>query len=187
MATIAKQLTGGTPPMDPYRRRLIAGAGVAGVAGVLSIIPLASVAATPAQLKAALEMITGGATVTPGRVKLEIAPLVESGFTVPCKVSVASTMKGADRVQAIHILKTANAAEGITRLQPAVEALITFAGIGLPIVEGSVQQKHPLLGQQSTDAGKQGFHFMPMHDVRGIGREYRIHVHLGPYGVTDIQ
>jgi sulfur-oxidizing protein SoxY len=108
MATIAKQLTGGTPPMDPYRRRLIAGAGVAGVAGVLSIIPLASVAATPAQLKTALEMITGGATVTPGRVKLEIAPLVESGFTVPCKVSVASTMKGADRVQAIHILNQKN-------------------------------------------------------------------------------
>lgn len=90
------------------RRRLITGAGAAGAAGVLSVIPLSSVNASPAELRTAIAAITGGATITPGRVKLEIAPLVESGFTVPCKVSVESSMTGAQRVNAIHILNEKN-------------------------------------------------------------------------------
>jgi sulfur-oxidizing protein SoxY len=95
-------------PAGLSRRHLIAGAGAAGLAGVLSIVPLSSVTATPAELKTAIETITSGTTVKPGRVKLEIAPLVESGFTVPCKVSVESSMTGAQRVNAIHILNEKN-------------------------------------------------------------------------------
>lgn len=90
---------------DPSRRQLLTTAGAAGLA---TMFPLAPVAASPAQLKTAIETITGGGGVTPGRVKLEIAPLVESGFTVPCKVSVESPMTATDRVKAIHILNEKN-------------------------------------------------------------------------------
>ena len=90
------------------RRELltIAGSLVAGAA--LPAIIVRPAAATPTRLKSAIDTITGGAPVTPGRVKLDIAPLVESGATVPCTVAVDSPMTPADHVKAIHVLNEKN-------------------------------------------------------------------------------
>jgi sulfur-oxidizing protein SoxY len=52
--------------------------------------------------------VIGDAKVTPGRVKLDIPPLVENGNTVPCTVSVESPMTPSDYVKAIHVFNEKN-------------------------------------------------------------------------------
>lgn len=64
--------------------------------------------ATPEEMAAALRAFTGGAPVREGRVRFEIAPLVENGNTVPIVVSVDSPMTAADHVQAIGIFNERN-------------------------------------------------------------------------------
>lgn len=64
--------------------------------------------ATPEEMAAALRAFTGGAPVREGRVRFEIAPLVENGNTVPVVVSVDSPMTAADHVQAIGIFNERN-------------------------------------------------------------------------------
>lgn len=56
----------------------------------------------------ALQKITGGAVLRPGRVKLDIPPLVDNGNAVPLSVSVESPMTEADHVRAIHVLTEKN-------------------------------------------------------------------------------
>ncbi|MBM3566745.1 MAG: sulfur oxidation protein SoxY, partial [Alphaproteobacteria bacterium] len=65
-------------------------------------------AATPEAMRAAIARVTGGKAVTPGRVKLEIAPLIENGNSVQCAVSVQSPMTAADYVKAIHVFNEKN-------------------------------------------------------------------------------
>src|SRR6185503_9770876 len=64
--------------------------------------------ATPAAMQEAIRKVVGGARVTPGRVKLELPPLVENGNTVPLTVSVESAMTAADHVRAIHVFNEKN-------------------------------------------------------------------------------
>jgi len=52
--------------------------------------------------------ITGGATVRPGRVKLEVPPLIDNGNSVPLTVTVESPMTPADHVKAIHVFTERN-------------------------------------------------------------------------------
>jgi sulfur-oxidizing protein SoxY len=80
---------------------------MAGVA-VVSILPLAPARATPATMAAAIKQVTGDATVRPGRVTLDIPPLVENGNTVPLTVTVESPMTEADHVKAIHVFNEKN-------------------------------------------------------------------------------
>jgi len=61
-----------------------------------------------AALEAAVRRITGGKPVRPGRVKLEVPPLIDNGNTVPLSVSVDSPMTSADHVKAIHVLTEKN-------------------------------------------------------------------------------
>lgn len=82
------------------------GAATAGCA--LAIVRVTPLAATPADMRTAIEKITGGAKVSAGRVHLEIPPLVENGNTVPCAVTVDSPMTAADHVRAIHIVTEKN-------------------------------------------------------------------------------
>ncbi len=77
------------------------GAATAGCA--LTIVRVTPLAATPADMRTAIEKITGGATVNAGRVHLEIPPLVENGNTVPCTVTVESPMTAGDHVRACHV------------------------------------------------------------------------------------
>jgi sulfur-oxidizing protein SoxY len=52
--------------------------------------------------------VTGGAQVRPGRVKLEVPPLIDNGNTVPVSVEVESPMTDADHVSAIHLFTEKN-------------------------------------------------------------------------------
>ena len=59
-------------------------------------------------LQEAVRKITGGATVRPGRVKLEVPPLIDNGNSVPVSVTVESPMTPADHVMAIHVFTEKN-------------------------------------------------------------------------------
>ncbi len=59
-------------------------------------------------LPSAIKAFTNGAPVQRGRVKLDIAPLVENGNTVPITVHVASPMSAIDHVLAITVLNEKN-------------------------------------------------------------------------------
>ena len=61
-----------------------------------------------ATLDAAVRAYTGSAAVTEGRVKFEIAPLVENGNTVPVKIQVDSPMTAGDYVRRIALFTEKN-------------------------------------------------------------------------------
>ena len=56
----------------------------------------------------AIRKVTGGALVKPGKVKLDVPPLIDNGNTVPIVVTVDSPMTEADHVKAIHIFTEKN-------------------------------------------------------------------------------
>jgi sulfur-oxidizing protein SoxY len=64
--------------------------------------------ATPASMAAAIRQVVAEASVKPGRVKLELPPLVENGNTVAMAVSVESPMTAKDYVKAIHVFTEKN-------------------------------------------------------------------------------
>jgi sulfur-oxidizing protein SoxY len=87
----------------PQRRDVLAlGAALAGC----TIARRAS--AQTDELAAAVAAFAGGAAVRPGRVKLEVAKLVDNGNVVPLSVSVESPMTPADHVTAIAIFNEKN-------------------------------------------------------------------------------
>lgn len=55
-----------------------------------------------------MRKLVGAATINPGKVKLDIPPLVENGHLVPLSVRVDSPMTAADHVKAIHVLTERN-------------------------------------------------------------------------------
>ena len=63
---------------------------------------------TPESMEAALREFTGGAPVREGRVRFEIAPLVENGNTVPISIGAESPMTAADHVQALAVFNSGN-------------------------------------------------------------------------------
>jgi sulfur-oxidizing protein SoxY len=79
-----------------------------GAVGALFGLTATAVRATPAEAKEAILKLTAGATVRPGRVTLELPPLVENGNSVPLTVSVDSHMTTADHVKAIHVIVEKN-------------------------------------------------------------------------------
>lgn len=84
--------------------RLGAGVGV----GLAASVWLRPAAATPAELDAAIRAYTGGRLPQPGRVKIDIAPLVDNGNAVPMTVSVMSPMSATDRVTHIAVFNESN-------------------------------------------------------------------------------
>ena len=86
---------------------LTAGAAAAGI-GLASVIAVEPARATPAMMQEAIRKVVGPARVNPGRVKLELPPLVENGNTVPLTVSVESPMTAADHVKALHLFNEKN-------------------------------------------------------------------------------
>lgn len=59
-------------------------------------------------LQTTLNKFTGGAALRTGRVKLDIAPIVDNGNTVPITVSVESAMSAADHVTLIAVFNERN-------------------------------------------------------------------------------
>ena len=94
------------------RRAFLAGAGA-----VLVVRPAQ---ATPASIAAAIHQITGDATAKPGKIKLNIPPLVENGNAVAITVSVDSPMTATDHVKSIHVFTEKNPQPNVisTKLGP---------------------------------------------------------------------
>jgi sulfur-oxidizing protein SoxY len=91
------------------RREFLRAAGsVAAGLGLGSTVSATPARATPAEMEEAIRKVVGSATITPGRVKLDLPPLIENGNAVPLTVDVASPMTGADHVRAIHVFTQKN-------------------------------------------------------------------------------
>jgi sulfur-oxidizing protein SoxY len=88
--------------MTPSRRHLLQWL------GATSVVPATQALATPEQGQAALSELLGGQTVRPGRVTLDIPPLVENGNSVVMQVRVDSPMTADDHVRVIHIVAEGN-------------------------------------------------------------------------------
>ena len=61
-----------------------------------------------AALDEAIRKVVGDAQVRPGKVKLDLPPLIDNGNTVPLSVTVESPMTEADHVKAIHVFTEKN-------------------------------------------------------------------------------
>lgn len=61
-----------------------------------------------AALEEAVRKVVGNAPLRPGKVKLDLPPLIENGNSVPLTVSVDSPMTEADHVRAIHVFTEKN-------------------------------------------------------------------------------
>ena len=84
-----------------------AGGAAAGL-GLGSVIAVAPAPATPAEMHEAIRKVVGGARVTPGRVKLDLPPLIENGNAVPLTVTIDSPMTEAEHVRAVHVFTEKN-------------------------------------------------------------------------------
>ena len=93
----------------PSRRKFLALSG--GIAGT-TLLPRAvraQMVRTPLNnMPEVIRKLVGGKTITPGRVKLAVPPLVENGHLVPLSVAVESPMTEADHVRAIHVFTERN-------------------------------------------------------------------------------
>jgi sulfur-oxidizing protein SoxY len=84
------------------RSALIAGA------GALSALIVRPAGASSATMQAAIDEFTGGAKITPGRVTMDIPPLVENGNSVPLTIKVDSPMTEEDFVKTIAVFNERN-------------------------------------------------------------------------------
>ena len=64
--------------------------------------------ASPADVQDAIRKLTGGAQLSPGKVRLEVPALIENGNSVVLSVLVDSPMTAAEHVKAIHVFAPQN-------------------------------------------------------------------------------
>jgi sulfur-oxidizing protein SoxY len=88
----------------PSRREFLIATGI----GLVAVALARPAGATPAAMQDAIRKVVGSAPVTPGKVALDLPPLVENGNTVPLAISVESPMTDADHVRAIHVFTEKN-------------------------------------------------------------------------------
>ena len=74
----------------------------------MCLLPRSPGRASPQASQELIRSIVGDASLQPGRVNLDVPPLVENGNTVPLTVSADSPMTEADHVKAIHIVNEKN-------------------------------------------------------------------------------
>ena len=89
---------------QPTRREIL----MAGGAVAITALPPGPAAATPETMTAAMAEALGNSTPKPGRIKLEISPLAESGNSVPVSIMVESPMTAADHVKTIYLFSPEN-------------------------------------------------------------------------------
>jgi sulfur-oxidizing protein SoxY len=94
---------------DTSRREFlkVAGGAAAGL-GLAAVVTVRPAGATPVEMQEAIRKVLGSARVTPGKVKLELPPLIENGNAVPLTVSVDSPMTEAEHVRAVHVFTEKN-------------------------------------------------------------------------------
>ena len=88
------------PNASATRRMFLAGAG--------ALLVVRPAKATPASMAAAIREVTGQAEAKPGKIKLNIPPLVENGNSVAVTISVDSPMTATDHVKSMHIFTEKN-------------------------------------------------------------------------------
>lgn len=88
----------------PSRRRLLQAA--AGVAAAVLVRP--AMAQADGELAAAVAQFAGGQAVRPGRVKIDVAKLVDNGNVVPLRVTVDSPMTAGEHVTEIAVFNEKN-------------------------------------------------------------------------------
>jgi sulfur-oxidizing protein SoxY len=97
------------PRLSTTRRHFLAGAGsVIGGLGTATLIAVSPALATPETLASAIRNVTGGGALQPGKVKLEIPPLVENGNSVPLTVSVDQPLTPQNFVKTIYVFNEKN-------------------------------------------------------------------------------
>jgi sulfur-oxidizing protein SoxY len=99
-------------PNDPSRRSLLA------AAVSILVLPLSAsmAAATPESMAEAMDEALGkGASIKPGRVKIELPQLAENGNSVPLKIAVESPMTAADHVKMVYIFSERNPVSNVVR------------------------------------------------------------------------
>jgi sulfur-oxidizing protein SoxY len=125
---------------------LLAAAGALAAGPARAQLPPNIAALREAALKEAVRKVTGGARVLPGRVKLDIPPLIDNGNTVPLTVTVESPMTAADHVKAITVfteknpqpfVMTAHLGPRAGRAQVSTRARIADSGTVLAIAQMS--------------------------------------------------
>ena len=96
---------------DMSRRQMISGT------LAISLVPT-DVRAAPGDddVGAAIERITAGAKINPGRVSLEMPPIAENGNFVTLTISVESPMTPADHVKAIHVVAEKNPIADVVKM-----------------------------------------------------------------------
>jgi sulfur-oxidizing protein SoxY len=106
------------PPLEPLmtdgptrRQLLVTGGGL----GLWLWVRPASAASD--DLQTAIQAYTGGVLPKAGRVKLDIAPIVDNGNTVPITVSVDSPMTAADHVTTLAVFNERNPQREVFKCQ----------------------------------------------------------------------
>jgi sulfur-oxidizing protein SoxY len=89
----------------PTRRKFLA---AATGATALTLVRVEPVRATPASMKAAIRTVVGEAPLKPGKVKIDVPPLVENGNAVALAIEVDSPMTPTNYVKAIHVFTELN-------------------------------------------------------------------------------
>jgi len=90
------------------RRDVLRHAGAATLAIAVVRPPIGEAESAPAAMQEAIRKIVGDAKINPGKVKLDVPPLVDNGNVVGCAVTVDSPMTAADHVKAIHSFNEKN-------------------------------------------------------------------------------
>lgn len=97
----------------PKRRQLLLAGGLL----ALAVRPAAAQALLEPELREAIARWCKGAVPQPGRITLDIAPLVENGNAVPVSLRVASPMTEADHVREIVLFNERNPLRDVVRMQ----------------------------------------------------------------------
>lgn len=95
---------------SPSRRRVLLQAG-----GALAALAIRPAHAEREDMAKAIRDFTGGAPVTPGKIRIEVAPLVENGNSVALAVMVDGAMTPANHVQTIALFNERNPQPQIAR------------------------------------------------------------------------
>ena len=83
----------------------VAGGVAVGLGAVLTVKPAH---ATPTEMREAIRAVVGSGPITPGKVKIDLPPLIENGNAVPLTVTVDSPMTEAQHVRAVHVFTEKN-------------------------------------------------------------------------------
>src|SRR5262245_19954655 len=78
------------------------------LAGAAAMVVVRPAQATPETMAEAIRKVAGDAKVTPGKAKIDLAPLVENANSVAFGVSIDSPMTEKDYVKAIHVFTEKN-------------------------------------------------------------------------------